>query len=270
LFNRIIRLPLTKRIERYNLHQASIVTVVSEALKENLLKMGVHESKILVNPNGVDPEKYSDTLDGSRVREKLNISKDQLVFGFIGTFGQWHGILELARAIILFYSRYPEMVPNARFLLIGDGILMPEVRKLISASDHKNNVILTGLVDQEAAPEYLAACDVFLSPHIPNKDGTKFFGSPTKLFEYMAIGKPIIASDLDQIGEVLSHKEDAYLVKPGDIEDLATAMKTLADDQSLRNSLEKKAREKVLNYYTWDKHVDRLLEKFRAVKNNKP
>jgi glycosyltransferase involved in cell wall biosynthesis len=84
----------------------------------------------------------------------------------------------------------------------------------------------------------------------------------------MAIGKPIIASDLDQIGEILSHKEDAYLVKAGDIDELAEAMKTLADDQSLRYSLEKKAREKVLNYYTWDKHVDRLLEKFRAVKNN--
>jgi glycosyltransferase involved in cell wall biosynthesis len=268
LFNRIIRLPLTKRIERYNLRHASIVVVVSSALKENLLKMDVPESKILVNPNGVNPDKYSDKLSGGMIREKLNIGKNHLVFGFIGTFGQWHGILELARAVILFYSRYPEMISSTRFMLIGDGILMPEVKKLISASEYQNNVILTGLVEQNSAPQYLASCDIFLSPHIPNKDGSRFFGSPTKLFEYMAIGKPIIASDLDQIGEILSHKEDAYLVKAGDIDELAEAMKTLADDQSLRYSLEKKAREKVLNYYTWDKHVDRLLEKFRAVKNN--
>jgi glycosyltransferase involved in cell wall biosynthesis len=262
LFNRTIRLPLTKRIEKYNLHHASIVVVVSGALKEVLIKMGIPETKILVNPNGVNPDKYSDKLSGGKVREKLNIGKEQLVYGFIGTFGQWHGILELARAINLFYSLYPEMTDKTRFLLIGDGILMPEVKKIISASDYKNNVILTGLVDQNAAPEYLAACDIFLSPHIPNKDGSKFFGSPTKLFEYMAIGKPIIASDLDQIGEILSHMEDAYLVKPGDIEDLTLAMKTLADDQNLRIKLEKKAREKVLNQYTWEKHVDRLLEKF--------
>jgi glycosyltransferase involved in cell wall biosynthesis len=269
LFNRIIRLPLTIRIEKYNLYHASIVVVVSAALKEVLLKMGVPESKILVNPNGVDPDKYSDKLNGNKVREKLQIGKDQLVYGFIGTFGQWHGILELARAINLFYDSYPELKDNTRFLLIGNGVLMPDVKKIIAASDYKNNVILTGLVDQNAAPEYLAACDIFLSPHIPNKDGSKFFGSPTKLFEYMAIGKPIIASNLDQIGEILSHNEDAYLVKPGDIEDLALAMKTLADDHNLRNRLEKKAREKVLNQYSWEKHVDRLLEKFQAIKNNK-
>jgi glycosyltransferase involved in cell wall biosynthesis len=265
LFNRIIRLPVTKRIEKYNLGHASIVVVVSDALKEILLKMGVNESKILVNPNGVNPDKYSDKLNGDKVREKLQIDKEHLIYGFIGTFGQWHGILELARAINLFYDNYPEMRDKTMFLLIGDGVLMPDVKKIISASDYKNNVIMTGLVDQNAAPEYLAACDIFLSPHIPNKDGSKFFGSPTKLFEYMAIGKPIIASDLDQIGEILSHMEDAYLVKPGDIEDLALAMKTLADDQNLRNNLEKKAREKVLNQYTWEKHVDRLLEKFLVV-----
>jgi glycosyltransferase involved in cell wall biosynthesis len=264
-FNRIIRLPVTKRIEKYNLGHASIVVVVSDALKEILLKMGVNESKILVNPNGVNPDKYSDKLNGDKVREKLQIDKEHLIYGFIGTFGQWHGILELARAINLFYDNYPEMRDKTMFLLIGDGVLMPDVKKIISASDYKNNVIMTGLVDQNAAPEYLAACDIFLSPHIPNKDGSKFFGSPTKLFEYMAIGKPIIASDLDQIGEILSHMEDAYLVKPGDIEDLALAMKTLADDQNLRNNLEKKAREKVLNQYTWEKHVDRLLEKFLVV-----
>lgn len=264
-FNRLIRLPLTKKIEKYNLRYASIVTVVSNALKENLLKMGVAEFKILVNPNGVNPDKYSDKLIGIRIRKKLEIDNEMIVLGFIGTFGQWHGIMELAKAIILFYSHYPDMIHKTRFLLIGDGILMPEVKKIISTSDNRDNVILTGLIDQNMAPEYLAACDIFLSPHIPNKDGSKFFGSPTKLFEYMAMGKPIIASDLDQIGEILSHNIDAYLVEPGNVDQLAKAMKILADDQNLRTRLEKKAREKVLKYYTWDKHVDRILDKFQNV-----
>src|SRR5206468_9930424 len=63
---------------------------------------------------------------------------------------------------------------------------------------------LVGLVPQGEAPSYLAAADVLLSPHVANPDGTRFFGSPTKLFEYMAMGRAIVASELEQIGEVLA------------------------------------------------------------------
>ncbi len=266
-FNYLIRIPLTKKIEKYNLNHASVIVVVSDALKEILLKRGVAESKILVNPNGVNPDKYSDKLSGIKIREKLQIDNNMIVFGFIGTFGQWHGILELSEAIILFYSNYPEMINKTMFLLIGDGILMPEVKKIIKGSKYQSNVILTGLINQHVAPDYLAACDIFLSPHIPNKDGTKFFGSPTKLFEYMAMGKPIIASDLDQIGEILIHNIDACLVEPGNIDALVQAMKSLADDYDLMKRIGKKAREKVLENFTWDKHVNRILEKLQIIKN---
>jgi glycosyltransferase involved in cell wall biosynthesis len=82
-------------------------------------------------------------------------------------------------------------------------------------------VTFTGLVPQEEGPKYLAACDILASPHIPNPDGTPFFGSPTKLFEFMAMGKGIVASDLDQIGQILENRYDAILVKPGNVNDLA-------------------------------------------------
>ena len=269
LFNHLIRLPLTRKIEKYNLEKASVIVVVSNALKDTLLKMRVPESKIIVNPNGVDPDKFSNELSGTKLRKKLQINNKLIVLGFIGTFGQWHGILELTDAIISFYFNYPDMISKTRFLIIGDGILMPEVKKKISDSNYADNVILTGLIPQNAAPEHLAACDIFLSPHIPNKDGTKFFGSPTKLFEYMAMGKPIIASDLDQIGEILSHNVDAYLTEPGNIDELVQAMKTLVNDSDLRTRLGKETRKKVLEYYTWDKHVNNILGKLQTVKNYK-
>ena len=101
----------------------------------------------------------------------------------------------------------------------------------------------------------------FLSPHIPNPDGTKFFGSPTKLFEYMGVGKDTIASELDQIGDVLKHNETAYLVPSGDVVALANAIAVVSGDELLRIKLGENARKEVVAKYTWERHVERILEK---------
>ncbi len=261
LFNHFIRLPLTYFIEKYNIENATLIVVVSEPLKENLIKAGFPGKKILVNPNGVDPDKFSNAISGNVIRKQLQISKEKIVFGFIGTFGQWHGIVELAKAILLFYNKYPEETSKTIFMLIGDGILMKEVKRIIFSSSYKNNVILTGLIKQNLAPEYLAACDICLSPHIKNPDGSKFFGSPTKLFEYLSMGKPVIASNLDQIGDIITHGKNGYLVPPGDIEALASAMIELSKNEPLRKKLGQQARRLVLQKYTWDKHVDNIIKK---------
>ena len=79
----------------------------------------------------------------------------------------------------------------------------PKVREILGAGGGAPFVTLAGIRPQTETPRTLAASDILLSPHVPNPDGTPFFGSPTKLFEYMAMAKPIVASDLDQVGWVL-------------------------------------------------------------------
>ena len=262
LIKNLLLLPVVSRVEKFNLKTASLVVVVSEPLKDTLIKeAGILPDNILVNPNGIDPGRFrfNELRD---IREIYNLSGN-FVAGFIGTFGQWHGVLELARSIVLYYSFYPD--DGTRFLIIGDGKLMDEFKKIITAGGVAERVIITGLINQEESPAYLVASDVLLSPHIKNPDGTKFFGSPTKLFEYMASGKPIIASNLDQIGEILSHDNTAWLVEPGDIEGLALAIKHLKDNPGLRDKLAKNAKKEVLQKYTWDNHVDNILNKFKHV-----
>ena len=260
-----IKLPVIRRIEEYNLKNASLIVVVSEALFETLMSNNINPDKILINPNGVDPEKYSDKLDGSIIRHKYKLDKN-IVIGFIGTFGKWHGVIQLATAICIFYKMYPNLRRSTTFLLIGDGILRHEVEKIIENANLKNHVILTGLVPQNEAIQYLSACDIFTSPHIPNPDGTKFFGSPTKLFEYMALGKPIIASNLDQIGQILQHGKTAYLVEPGNTKALSKSFYTLINDKTLRRKLGIAARQDVITRYTWDKHVERILDRLDNIK----
>lgn len=250
---------LAEEIESLNLNSANLVVVVSKAMKKELTARGISGDKILVNPNGVEPDKYSPDIDDSEVRGKYNLH-NKIVIGFIGTFGKWHGAEVLAEAFGRLINKYPEYRNRVHLLMVGDGIKKPMVLENLEKSDVINISTLTGLVPQEDGPKHLAACDILVSPHIPNADGTPFFGSPTKLFEYMAMGKGIVASNLDQIGEVLEHNRTAWLVKPGDLEELIQGIKKLIDNESLRNNFGRAARDEVVAKYTWKEHTRKIVE----------
>lgn len=249
-----------EKIEIANLRAADLIVVVSNVLKDELLRRGIEGEKILVNPNGVDETKYHPEIDGKSIREKYHAG-NKIIVGFIGTFGKWHGAEILAESI----KRVVEKNGNIHFLFIGDGLTMPLVKEVINNDNVSQHVTFAGLIPQEEAPRYLAACNILVSPHVPNPDGTPFFGSPTKLFEYMAMGKAIIASDLEQIGEVLKHKETALMVTPGNVSDLADGIIMLADDSELRTSLGKNAREEVVARYTWKEHTRKIIEQLKEV-----
>ncbi len=258
LYKYLFEIPVADRLENYNIKNASVIVVVSEELKRQLVERGVDPNKIAFYPNGVDPEVYKPGIDGSAVREKLGIDKGEVLFGFIGSFGQWHGVDVLADSISRYFKR-PDASSNCRFLLIGDGYTMPQVKEHLKDLDDPNRVILTGMIPQYEAVNYLSACDYLLSPHKPNPDGTKFFGSPTKLFEYMALGKGIIASELEQIGHILKHDETAYMVEPGDPDSLSEAISWSLLHRTQMEEYGVKARSKVLERYTWDSHVEEIL-----------
>jgi len=223
---------------------------------------GVDPEKILVNPNGVDHERYAPVKDKSEVKKKFNL-ENKTVIGFIGTFGKWHGAEILARAYGMLIKTYPDYRRTTQLLMIGDGVTLPLVKNEIEYFNTADNVTLTGTVPQEEGPMYLAACDLLASPHVPNPDGTPFFGSPTKLFEYMAMGAGIIASDLDQIGEVLQHDHTAWLVEPGDPESLMLGLKAMIDTPETNQRLGEAARREVVAKYTWKEHTRKIIEKLK-------
>ena len=253
---------IAERIELLNLKFSDMVVVVSQPLKEELKLRGIDSNKILVNPNGVDEDLYSPSTDGSWIRERYHFN-GKIIIGFIGTFGKWHGAEILAEAFGMLLHRYPEYQRLVTLFMIGDGTTMPLVKRNIDKFAIKESCVLTGLIPQEEGPKYLAACDVLVAPHKPNPDGTPFFGSPTKLFEYMAMGKGIIASNLDQIGEVLKHDHTAWLVKPGDVESLMDGLKVLIDDTVTRKRLGQAARNEVVAKYTWKEHTRKIIEKLK-------
>jgi glycosyltransferase involved in cell wall biosynthesis len=243
-----------QRVERINLRAADRIVVVSRTLRDELLARGVPVSRIVLNPNGVDPAVFRPDVDGRRVRQQIGADWD-VVVGFSGTFGAWHGIPTLAQAITLVLQARP----NARWLLLGDGPLRHLIDEALVGTPLANRVALVGMRPHAEMPEYLAACDVLVSPHGKQADGGEFFGSPTKLYEYMASGRPIVASRLGQIGEVLTDGESGLLVPPDDADALAEAIVRLIDDSCLRARLGQAARAAAEAHHTWRQNAEQVL-----------
>ena len=248
---------LLERFEQLNLRAAARIFVVSEVERNNLLNAGVPDHKIIVNPNGVDVDRFCPGVGGRAVRAELGVGDDEQLVGFVGTFGPWHGVMELAKAIALV-----PRTASLKFLLVGTGKLKSEMEQTIREAGLINRVIFTGSVAHDRVPALLDACDILVSPHIPLADGSDFFGSPTKLFEYMAMGKGIVASRLGQIGDVLSHEETALLVEPGNSEELAAAIIRLANSKAMRERLGGNARRVAVEKFTWGHNARRVLDAY--------
>jgi glycosyltransferase involved in cell wall biosynthesis len=273
-----------QRCEDAVLAHAHVVVTVSDVLKEELVARGVSPARIVSYPNGVDLEVFNPQADRadrlSLLRQQLDLPDGSIVVGFVGTFGKWHGVEVFAKAIrYLADNRQPWLIDRKLFFVfVGDGLLMNEVQDQLK--DCQAFARLPGLCPQSQAPDYLALFDVVVSPHVPNADGTRFFGSPTKLFEYMAMGKPILASDLEQIGEVLknSHRFQfpqgwtakveepvAVLLPPGDVRSLAEAICQVVDDAELRGQLATYSLREAKLKYSWDTHVHQIMTRLESL-----
>lgn len=277
---------IAEKAEEVCLRHAHAIVTVSDVLRDELVNRGVALEKIISYPNCIDQEMFDPNRfspqDVAEVRAHYGLSPESIVISFLGTFGQWHGVEVMGEAIRLLATAHRDFLEQKKvhFLIIGDGIRMGGLRQVLSNPACNGLYTLPGLISQDQAPLHLAAAEILLSPHVGNVDATRFFGSPTKLFEYMAMGKAIVASDLDQIGEVLRNSlrseqlpsglpgeaEDrlAVLSPPGDARRLADAIMFLINRYEWRQALGQNARREALKRYTWQHHVqaieDRLMK----------
>ena len=243
---------LLKLFERVDLRAAALILVVSEAQQRELLAAGIHADRIVVNPNGVDTELFRPRGAAKETQKSLGIA-DRIVVGFGGTFGPWHGASVLAAAAKLLRdgSRF-------HFLFVGDGDQLSLTEAAFDSPANGARATFAGRVAPIDVPRYLDACDILVSPQVPSPDGSEFFGSPTKLFEYMAMAKPIIASRLGQMAQVIDDGKNGILVEPGNPAEIAQAIELLAGDESLRHRLGSEARHCVTENYTWTHNAERV------------
>ena len=261
-------IPFATYFEQQAIKNAAYIVVVSEALKDTLLKKGISKDKVIVVPNGVDDASFYPRKNNLDLMKRYHLSREKVILGFIGTFGPWHGTDFLTKAIIKLSKDNKTIFNKLHFIFIGQGNLKPLCQSLIEEDGLDHSVLFIDSVAKEQVPDYLSLCDVFLNPTVPNPDGTIFFGSPTKLFEYLGMGKPVISSDVGQMGALLEHLKTAYLFEGGREDALIDAIIKLSLDEMIRTEIGMNGYNLVKEKYTWMKHVEKI-KSFILEKNQK-
>jgi glycosyltransferase involved in cell wall biosynthesis len=239
--------------ERVNRVAADAIIVVSRPRVAGLGAAGADRDRVVVNPNGADPDRFKPGAGGDAIRARYGLGHE-VVVGFAGTFNHYQGAPVLLRAAADVCRR-----ADVRFLIVGSGDELAAARDIAEREGIADRVVFTGHVPAEEVAAHIDACDVTAAPMIPNADGSEFFNSPVKVFEYMTAGKAIVASRLGQLTEVLEDGATGLLVEPGAPGPLADAIVRLAADPRLRARLAANARRVALERHTWRRNAERVV-----------
>lgn len=247
------------------------------ATAESILVENIHghknaaslEGRLAIVTWGCNTEKFRPEKSGKTVRENLRISNKATVLGYVGTFLPWHGVDDLAKASV----RVIQKLPEARFVCIGDGGIRAEIEKLVKELGTSESFIFTGQVSHGALPEYLAAADILVAPFNPSKNPVTakfgFYYTPIKVMEYLASGKPVIATKTGTLTSIIKDGYNGVLIEPGNHESLAEAILSLAREPKRAEELGRNARVEALRNYSWTAHVKMLEQIFREVVSRK-
>jgi len=210
-------------LDRFSERFVDRFIVVSEALKERLIKKHkIPSEKIVKICNGVEVEEYeSRDEDAFKIREEFNISSNVPIVGFIGRLVWQKGLIYFVQAMKKIVS---EMLPNReiKFLIVGEGPLRKKLEILVKKLDIRDVVIFAGF--RRDVKEVLSSLEILVLPSIRE-------GQPIILLEAMAMGKPIVATNIEGINETVINEVTGILVSPKNPRTLAEAIVYLLEDK---------------------------------------
>jgi glycosyltransferase involved in cell wall biosynthesis len=228
------------------------VVAISEGVKDFWVRQGIPADRFLISPSGVDLGTFAITTSKEDARRALDLPQELPLVVYTGNFttmGADKGIGDIIDAL--------SHIPRVTFVGVGGADSDCARYKSRAQERHvADRVILRGHAPQDKLAHYQRAADVLLMP-FPDTPHYRTYMSPVKMFEYMASERPIIASDLPSIREVLNGS-NALLVPPNDPEGIARGIQALLSDPSRSKKIANAARADV-EAYTWDARAHRIL-----------
>lgn len=209
-----------RAIESEVLAGSDVLAAVSRQMGAYLERAGADPARVRVIGNAVDTGHFHAGVPAASVP---SIPKDAFVVGFTGSLKMWHGVDTLLTA----FREFHEAEPRAHLLICGDGPKRGWIDGFVAGTGLQDAVTLAGWVDHVALPGLIARMDIATAPYPASAD---HYFSPLKLYEYLAMGRPVVASDIGQTAELLSGSDAAVLLPPGDTVSLAATLKSLCAD----------------------------------------
>lgn len=234
---------MARLIERRLCAGSDAVLPVSRALYRYALEHGARPPHTLLLPNAVDTRRFHPLAHGWAARKRWGLGRDAFVVGFAGSLKPWHGTDLLLDA----FATLRRHQPAARLLIVGEGPEGEALRQRAADLGISDATVFTGTVAHDEMPETLVAMDVGVAPYRQVPD---FYFSPLKVYEYMASGRAVVASDAGEIASLVRDGQTGLLCPPGDAAAIANALVRLARDGNLRARLAAGARMEAESH-TW-------------------
>ena len=241
---------LARNYERWILRRADRIFAVSTPLKDHLAHaVGIDAGKIVVLPNGADPDVFVPGVGGEEVRRRYGI-EDRVVIGFVGILRPWHGVDLLLEA----FRDLRRTCSSAHLLIVGDGSIQDQLEAHAAELGLGSSVTFTGRLAHQDVVAHVAAMDVTVSPQ------ATFYASPMKVLEYMSMGKAVVAPAMDNIRDIIDDEESGLLFEPGSAVALASAIRRMIADEGLRRRLGEQARRRIVERLNWRQNARRIIE----------
>ncbi|MFE1744022.1 glycosyltransferase family 4 protein [Coleofasciculus sp. H7-2] len=227
-----------------------ILICVTEALKEIIVREAdISPEKIIVLPNGVNTSIFNP--EGQQPKRIF----DNFTIGFVGVLYAWQGIEDLLVALHDLRTDGLDM----SLVVVGDGQMRTEWEALAQKLGLSNNVKFVGQVPWNEVPAYIAGFDMGYSGHVKLQIG-KMYHSPLKIYEYMAMGKPVLASAFEDAQRVLREGETGFLFQSGDRQELKSALIKAYKSRTALPEMGRQAREEILLNHSWIARVQTLIK----------
>ncbi len=243
-------------IENFIFKRAFFIVTVSTQLKQILQERSIDEKKILVLPNGVDMEKFTVIPENALANLRQKWGEHQLIIGFVGILRNWHGMDFLLETLV-----HPALqLLDFKLIVVGNGENRPDYEKFVWENNLQEKVVFIGRISHEKVPVFIASFDVCIMPD------SNDYGSPMKIIEYMAMGKPVLAPDLLPIRDIIDDGVNGILFRQRDSNNLAAQLLKLANNEYLRQKLGQNARKKVEQQLNWLANARKILETFSQLR----
>ena len=240
---------LARRMERWCLRRATGLVFISSWFRQQAEAAYGDLAPSVVSPNAADLARFDPARhDRERLRAERGVA-GRVVCGYVGAFVHWHGVNGFVEAVAARLAEAPELV----LVLVGDGRSLPEVRALVQARGLADRILLPGRVPHQEIPAWIACMDYAVLPD------SNHYGSPVKLFEFMAMGVAMVAPDYAPVAEVVSDGETGWLFPRRQPQACVQRVLELAARPGERRRVGAAAREYIVRERQWRNNAEQLL-----------